>query len=392
MSYFVCNKCYYVEKTDFAPKKCIVCGADEEMFSKVNYSLKRYIPEYWREHLDEKIKKIHENQVLAGKKGMSFALITDIHWGPNMKHSAHLLEKVMDACAIPYAFNGGDTVSGAGLCPTSALFDELQNYSEMFKRLESRMLMAQGNHDPSYSLFDAPRYYVQNITHDEIHEYMFRYEMKYSDRAISEDGSYFYVDQSYYKMRLVVLNCFDVPSDETNEDGSAKYSKMGLVGYRQAQLEWFAGTALDVPSQDWTVILCTHTNPAGGGKGYNGDIILGLIDAFRKGEKFEASNTFPIEGYNAKITADYTERGGEFAVWVSGHTHYDNAVVTDGTLCTATISDWHHQSARLTFKREEGTITEQAFDVFTIDPARHKIRVTRIGAGEDREFDYSTGK
>jgi len=389
MSYFVCNKCYYVEKTEVAPEKCIVCGADRDMFSKVNYSLKKYIPKYWEEHLCDKIQKIHENQVEAGNKGMSFALITDIHWGPNKKHSAHLLERVMDACAIPYVFNGGDTVSGAGLCPTSALFDELQNYSEMFKGLESRMLMAQGNHDPSYSLFEAPRYYVQNITHNEIHEYMFRYEMKYPDRVISDDGSYFYVDQSYYKMRLVVLNCFDVPSDETNEDGSAKYNKMGMVGFRQEQLDWIANTALNVPSKDWTVVFCSHINAAGGGIAYNGDVVLGLIDAFRNGQKFEASTKYEISGYNANVSADFTGRGGEFAVWVCGHTHYDNSVVKNSTLCTATISDWHHQSARLAFERREGTITEQAFDVFTIDPVKHKIKVTRVGAGEDREFDYT---
>lgn len=389
MSYFVCNKCFYVEKTDTAPDKCIVCGAEKDMFSKVNYSLKRYIPAYWKEHLDEKIAKIHENQVQAGTKGMSFAMISDIHWGPNRKYSAHLLEKVMDACAIPYAFNGGDTVSGAGLCPTSALFDELQNYSEMFKRLEPRMLMAQGNHDPSYSLFDAPRYYVQNITHDEVHEYIFRYEMKYPDRVISEDGSYFYADQKYYKMRLVVLNCFDVPSDETNEDGSAKYNKMGIEGYRQEQIDWFANVALNVPSPEWTVVVCSHTNPAGGGKAYNSDVMFGIIDAFRNGRKFEMATEYPIDGYNAKISVDYTGRGGEFAVWVCGHTHYDNDVTVNGTLCTATISDWHHQSARLTFKREVGTITEQAFDVFTIDPVNHKISITRIGAGEDREFYYT---
>jgi len=213
--------------------------------------------------------------------------------------------------------------------------------------------------------------------------------MKYPDRVISDDGSYFYVDQSYYKMRLVVLNCFDVPSDETNEDGSAKYNKMGMVGFRQEQLDWIANTALNVPSKDWTVVFCSHINAAGGGIAYNGDVVLGLIDAFRNGQKFEASTKYEISGYNANVSADFTGRGGEFAVWVCGHTHYDNSVVKNSTLCTATISDWHHQSARLAFERREGTITEQAFDVFTIDPVKHKIKVTRVGAGEDREFDYT---
>jgi hypothetical protein len=47
-----------------------------------------------------------------------------------------------------------------------------------------------------------------------------------------------------------------------------------------------------------------------------------------------------------------------------------------------------HNSALSPFKHQAGTVTEQAFDVFTINKKEHKLYVTRIGCGEDREFPY----
>ena len=388
MAHYLCNKCFYAKTAEEAPDTCSVCGADKSAFTEVINPTEQFIPDYWAEHLEEKINKIHENQIRAGKKGMSFALLSDVHWGPNQKHSAAILEKVMDACAIPYAFNGGDTVSGAGICPPSRIIGELQAYSEAFKKLESRMLLAQGNHDPSYSLFEAPKYYAQCLDKNELFEYIFRYETKYPDRVMSEDGSYFYADSVAYKTRLVVMNLYDVPSDEVNEDGSAKYNKMGIVGMRQAQLEWFANVALNVPSPDWTVVLCTHTAPSSAESIRNADVVLGLINAYRNGTKFEISTEHDYPDYNVTISADYTGRGGEFAAWVSGHTHYDKVAVVEGTLCTSIMSDWNHQCEKLTIQRTTGTTNEHAIDVYTIDPEKHKLYVVRIGAGEDREFDY----
>lgn len=355
-----------------------------------------YIPEYWHSHIDEKIRKIHENQVKAGKNCISFGLISDIHWNRSRPgYSAAILERVADACAIPYVFNGGDTVSGAGTCKPELLFTELSGYHKEFHCLESRMLMAQGNHDSAYSEFDPPRYYAQCITKAEIYEYLFRYETKYPDRTISEDGSYFYADSPRHKVRLIVLNPYDVPSDEVNDDGSAKYNKMRLPGYRQVQLEWFAKEALRVPSTDWTVVLCTHANPATKviEDDYycrNEDAVLSIINAYRSGIPYEVENRHEdIPDYSIHLTGDFTGRGGEFAVWVSGHTHIDLTTVVSGTLCTAIISDWNHQSRGLPFHRTGGTFREHAFDIFTIDTKKHKLYVTRVGAGDDREYDYT---
>ena len=109
------------------------------------------IPTYWEEHLQNKIQTIHKLQVQAGKESVSFALVTDIHWDQNERHSAALLEKIMFDCSIPYFFNAGDLVSGHGLCPQEELYEEITAYREDFKAIESKCLITLGNHDTAGS-------------------------------------------------------------------------------------------------------------------------------------------------------------------------------------------------------------------------------------------------
>ena len=60
----------------------------------------------------------------------------------------------------------------------------------------------------------------------------------------------------------------------------------------------------------------------------------------------------------------------------------------DGMLSTATLNDSIHNAEGSPYKHVKGTDTEQAFDIFTVDKNAHKIYATRIGCGENREFEY----
>ena len=73
---------------------------------------------------------------------------------------------------------------------------------------------------------------------------------------------------------------------------------------------------------------------------------------------------------------------GDFAVWVGGHTHKDMHLLQNGVLTVCSAGD------TLGRGKVRQTDTEQAFDIFTIDKNAHKIYITRIGAGDDREFTY----
>ena len=108
------------------------------------------------EHLEEKIGVIHRNHIKAGPHAPSFGMISDIHWATNRKHSAALLDRVLTDCAIPYFFNAGDLFSGQGICKPEANIKEFIDYRKLFHKIEHKCLIAEGNHDAVYSLFEAP--------------------------------------------------------------------------------------------------------------------------------------------------------------------------------------------------------------------------------------------
>lgn len=351
------------------------------------------VPEYFEEHVEEKIKEIHARQIAAGPKSASFGLITDIHWNTNRKHSAALLDKVLTDCAIPYFFNAGDLFSGQGICTPEENIEEFIEYRKLFHNIEHKCLIAEGNHDSVYSLFEAPEYYAQNMPLSTFYEYYFRHQSQYPDRVFGEDGTYYYADIKFQKTRLIVLDGHDIPSDETVEEDRPKYHKFRRTGtgIRQRQLEWFANVALDVPDPEWTVVLCTHESPSEVGQDGvpNFKMIYGIIDAFRRHKAFEGESHYEdIPHYDAKISVDYTGRGGDFAIWVSGHSHYDKDAKIDGILTTATVNDGMHNSEKNPYPHVLDTFSEQAFDIFTIDKGAHKIFVTRVGCGVNREYEY----
>ncbi|MBQ7898115.1 MAG: metallophosphoesterase [Clostridia bacterium] len=381
---FYCTKCYYLTSEDTPPKECPICHSDRLLFDPVPENAPQFIPEYFKEHLEEKIEKIRERQISAGRESSTFGFVTDLHWASNEKHSAAILEKVMDACGIPYFFTGGDIVVGSGVCPKDSLFRELSEYQESFKRIENKCLMVLGNHDQAYSTFPVPRYYVESLTTDETYEYYFRPQTEYTDRVFGPTLDYYYADDKVHKMRYIALNTHVKANEELDAEGIGKFWAFNEMGIMQEQIEWLASVALDVPSSDWTVCISTHEASF-----VNMDVILGILDAFRRHEAYEGEAVHQDKPYyNVKIKADFKGRGGDFAVWATGHTHYDKAQYNNDILVTATANDSMHNSANWEFFHVKGTHTEQVIDFFTVDKKAHKVYITRVGAGEDREYDY----
>ena len=339
----------------------------------------RTIPDYWNEHLAQKIRRIHEKQTNGGVHAASFGVIADFHFTVNCLRSPALMEKILDDCGIPYFFLAGDFVSGMGMIEADDLIQEMSCVRRLFSRIEGKMLLAQGNHDPSYSTIPGHGY-AESLTSAQIYENMFRFQTTYPNRVFGEGGTYFYADDRAHKMRYIVLDSHDTPNDDVKPDGFPAYCKMKCLGFGEAQLRWFAETALDVPTPEWTVVLCTHESICGEDEEYiNREIVLGLIDAFRKHTVYEGNSNCADPAYNASVRADFTGRGGDFAVWVGGHTHRDMVQTPDGILCLTTASDSFN---------DIGNTDEQCFDIFTVNRKKHRIDITRIGRGDSRSFGY----
>ena len=363
-----------------AERISLVKNADVEYLST-------FIPGYWQAHLEEKIARI---RALHTEDSASFGMITDFHCSDNAMHSPALLGKILEACEIPYFYNAGDFVSGMGIIDPQDLIMEIQVSRKLFGRIADKQLMVLGNHDMAYSTYQPPNYYAEFLTKEELEEYIFAPQRAFPNRVFGPAGA-FYADDAAHKLRHITLNTHDTPSDAIGPDGFAVYNKFRLTGFCQDQLSWFAEVALQVPSPDWTVVLCTHESVAvdKGTVFYNQELVLGLINAFRKHTAYKESSHYDhITGYNAEVEADFTGKGGDFAAWVGGHIHRDDSRIWDGVLTVGSLNDSLHNAAQSPFVHKAGTVTEQAFDIFTINKQEHKLYATRIGCGEDREFTY----
>jgi len=350
------------------------------------------IPQYWQTHLSNKIDRIKKLQTQIGEDCVSFGMITDIHWSHNAHNSAPLLEKVLTDCDIPYYLNGGDVACFAPYGTKEHLKNEFDEYKRAFSAIEHKCLITFGNHDGVFSTLPEPNSYAQNITKSERVKNGFAFIRKYPNRVFGSDGTYYYCDDVDRKVRYVILNTHDVPSDETDEAGRAVYNTFRMFCIREEQLLWFANVALNVPTKEWSVVLCSHENATSKPqhKTKNHNLILGIINAFKRSERFESKTVFDDMPYlNAEISVDYTGRGGMFIAWVAGHVHEDLIVEEDGIISVSTTNDSCGNASGVQPPHELGTITEQTFDVYTIDKKSKKVHITRIGGlGRDREFFY----
>lgn len=76
----------------------------------------------------------------------------------------------------------------------------------------------------------------------------------------------------------------------------------------------------------------------------------------------------------------------KIAALVTGHCHDDNDTVVDSKLLVIASNCDIASQSHITM--DAGTDTEQSFDVFQIDLANRTIYITRVGAGNDRQFTY----
>lgn len=95
-------------------------------------------------------------------------------------------------------------------------------------------------------------------------------------------------------------------------------------------------------------------------------------------------------GYDAvSVNTDFTNAKGAFVGFFGGHTHMDSVTKVHGINRITTRCDAKEENTEeLRNERVEGTITEQSFDVFTVNKKTRKIYATKIGAGNNREINY----
>ena len=347
------------------------------------------IPEYWEEHIDSKIAIIKALQRTGGKDCFSFVLMTDIHYPSNLgKCSPLLAKKIMDECSIKYAICAGDVQTRGCHSTKEELLAENENIEKMFSPIRNKLLQIEGNHDGAYATVDSVTYACQ-LMPEEMFEEIYRKVGVIGGVNYLDAGCAYYIDDISNKVRYIGLNTHCVPYEET-ENGTAKYNKFRALNFTQSQFDFLTNEALtDGLTDKWSVVIFGHIYIHEGQNDFA--LMSNLLSAYQNKTTYIGTYTGTADnGYDAvSVDADFTNAKGNLIGYFCGHKHVDEVYSASDVKVILTRCDGAEENdSTLKAERVAGTVTEQSFDVFTVNKATRTIYATKIGAGDDREISY----
>ena len=334
------------------------------------------IPSYFTTHIENKVSTINtlRNNLTNGTQ---FLFITDVHINAynSSKHGKSLITYVCENTLITDVFNGGDVANGG----YANHLDKVKFSQAVKKGIEycipdwdvNNFFIA-GNHDLGWDYNGQGGSAGAIITADDLYTFC---GLKKLSGVIRQDKNckFNYVYQDDEKKFYYVVCTGNLRDVVTGQSYTSHHI-------------WFVNALKDCPG-GYTIIVFNHivlNNPDSGITSY-ASTMLDVCDTYN-----DRGVTTKYGGNDATVV-DYSTSGGTVACFVGGHTHFDWDSTSPGGIpvIVTTCDNYGGESVNYGMSgRSANTITENAFDVFTVDTASRTITVTRIGAGSDRNFNY----
>lgn len=361
------------------------------------------LPEYWQEHLSEKITMVNGWQEAGGKDCFSFPVLTDLHATCNLGMRSGLVARaMMDGCQMKYALCLGDVVTRGAATSADEMKGQFAVAETILSPIRDRLLQTQGNHDGSWGAEDldadgdveGEEYYCYNFTPELLHSLIYRKVGLVGDVHFDTSGSGYYIDDVSNKVRYILLNSHNNAYAE-NTDGTAMYNNMRLFRFGQTQFDLLIQALTSVPGEDWAVITASHgpinddyATIFGGSQGEH-VLLRKTLQAYKNKQEFSGSFSGTYDQDAVSVSADFSQANGQHIAHFAGHSHEDSAGVYDDITVITTRCDAQEENEDTLYaERVAGTVTEQSFDIFTVNRKNCTIYATKIGAGTDREIPF----
>lgn len=323
---------------------------------------------YTSDWIDNHISAIRKQAKVMN--GVSFAFITDLHLAHNSQNSKYLLKEILDSTSVPFVICGGDyPVAYGDETMVREAGSKLLDYQSYIGK--DRFFSIRGNHDfTAKTSADADTGLTLPVA--DAYDYICRAE-EWHVGGMLPNHMCFWLDNAAQKTRIICLNSCDGQS----EDSAQPWGVYCIIS--QEQVDWLVNEALDISG--YHVIFVSHVpaDPKLSSYLNTQDVLHGIMKALKKKTTYSASGSI-------NVSVDYSNTDLDVICHISGHNHKDESNSDEGLISITAACDAHYGDDSIA--RTVGTVSEQAFDVFTIDFDRKKISAHRVGAGSDRNWVY----
>lgn len=325
---------------------------------------------------------------------------TDLHYATDgledaqakiraIEHARNIVE-VTHQVDCDLVVNGGDLIDGK--TSKALALANLQAMSSTLLQADCPVLHVKGNHDDN-SLGDVRQNGATGTAIIKPHEMVKILKANYLQSGINyndaDDAMYCHYDIDDKKLRVIVLDAWDIRYDLLDANKKIKYQARKYAGFQDGQIRWLSRVLQTVPN-NWGVVVFTHMALGGvltnnSWTVINEECIVGILNAWRTGGVYKSS-TMTIRNADHPVTeliAAYDLRGeGKLVGIFAGHTHKDVAkrvgfgtTPTILTNCSYASGDNDDASRRVL-----GTVDEDCFDVIAINVETNDIQMIRFGA------------
>lgn len=306
------------------------------------------MPQYYNQYLAEKEKNIMSKEEFSGVDGDEFVWITDYHYESNANNSPALIDHILRNTGANKIIFGGDAYNSANTngnaFSNAEAIENAKRKINVFKSLWSDLCKDNfyyvvGNHEYNNPGSNEPNKQLSNNA-------VYSLCMRKNEDKIVTDGLNYYFDNKNKKFRYICVPC------EYNTGVTSEATK--------------AIEMINNVPDGWNVVVISHI-----GTNETKETLNTLKNSIK-----------PI----ADALKNNSTRINVIGIFC-GHTHADALFKYNDINIIATTCD-AYKSEFGALKRDKNSVSEQAFDVVNIDTKNRHVYLTRIGAGNDREFSY----
>lgn len=300
------------------------------------------IPEWAAYFQAEALLTIERVWELSGENDLAFAVIADTHYVNNgtWERSAYNLQQVAARVPLHGIIHLGDLTDG--ILPLAYTKESVEQVMADMRQTGKPVYLCLGNHDSNYFRSNPER-----MTEEEMSAYY-----------LGREKPYYYVDFPVQELRILFLYSFD-------------YRESVRYGFPLEELDWVRET-LEGMADGWAALVCAHVPPL--------PEIHFWSDQIRNGEAL------------LQILEEYHRNGKRILAYVHGHNHgeqiYRERLFPIISLGCNKLEDFQDKKPEgsWTYYRQQGTVTEDLWDVMIVHADHEGIDFVRFGAGEDKKL------